>query len=85
MGGVSPAYTKEDMRILVEMSKEGSIAEAYLPEMDYDPEAFKAFLKKKGLFKDVRYLFEIPLEDVPLIINRGDLSGYLKFRMNIFK
>jgi hypothetical protein len=80
-----PAYTKEDMRTLVKMSAEGSIAEAYLPDLDYDPEAFQSLLRAKGLNKDVHYLFEVPLEDVPLIINRGDLSGYMQFRMTVYK
>lgn len=81
----APVYTKEDMQMLVKMSAEGSIAEAYLPDMDYDPEVFQSLLRAKGLMKDVHYLFEVPLEDVPLIINRGDLSGYLKFRMTVCK
>ena len=78
-------YTKEDMQTLQKMSAPTSPAAVYLPELNYKPKAFKELLESYGLKKDVHYLFELPLNQVGLLINQGNISGYLKFRLNVGK
>lgn len=78
-------YTKEDMKILANMSKEGSVARVYLEELDYDPQKFLGLIQEYHLKKDIYYLFEMPLEEIPLLINRGEVSGYLKYRLQVAK
>jgi hypothetical protein len=78
-------YTKEDMQKLAEMSNQTSPPAVFLPNMNYDPKKFLNFLNEYHLSKDVHYLFELPLEDVPLLINKGEVSGYLQFRLSVAK
>lgn len=78
-------YTTDDMKVLHKLSEAGSIPEAYLPELKYSPTKFKALLESYGLKRDVHYLFEMPLREVGLLINRGELSGYLRFRLQVKK
>lgn len=78
-------YTKNDMKILAQMSREGSVAKIYLEELDYDPLEFLKILQKYNLKKDIYYLFELPIEETPLLVNRGDVSGYLQYRLRIAK
>lgn len=78
-------YTKEDMRTLHDMSVEGSPARIYTEETNYSPESFKRILESYGLKKDIHYLFELPLNQVGLLINKGEVSGYLKFRLHVGK
>ena len=78
-------YTAEDMKTLAGMSHPTSPAAVFLPQMAYDPCKFMDLLTSYHLKKDIHYLFEMPLEDIPLLINRGEVSGYLKFRMQIAK
>jgi hypothetical protein len=80
-----PAYTIKDMKTLASMSADGSIASVYLPDVQYSPRKFKDFLLSKGLRKDVNLLFDIPLKQVALLINKGEVSGYVKFRFQIGK
>jgi hypothetical protein len=81
----SPRYTEEDMRTLAKVSNPGSIPAAFLPGMGYSPKMFKEFLESNGLKKDVHYLFEIPIGEVPPLIVQEPLEGYLKFRMIVRK
>lgn len=78
-------YTSEDMKVLANMSQEGSVPSVYLPELKYDPRKFKQLLVDHHLKKDIHYLFEMPLEDIPLLINKGTVSGYLSFRLRVAK
>ena len=73
------------MKTLADMSAPGSPAAVYLPDMDYDPGRFKALLESYNLKKDVYYLYEAPLKEIPKLINKGHLSGYLKYRLEISK
>ena len=68
-------YTKEDMIKYAQMSKEGSIPNCFLPVMNYDPEAFKSFIFDQGLYMDYHLLFVITLEEIPLLINKGETAG----------
>jgi len=78
-------YTKEDMKKLHELSAEGSPAKVYTEETKFSPSAFRKILESFGCKKDVHYLFELPFDEVPLLINRGELSGYLRFRFTVGK
>jgi hypothetical protein len=82
---MAPEYTIEDMKVLAGMSDDESIPANFLPDMDYDPETFKKFLVDNGLVSDAHYLYELPLEDVPLLIDKGNVSGYLRFRFTVGK
>jgi hypothetical protein len=78
-------YTKEDMRTLHEMSAEGSPARIYTAETNFSPISFRKVLESYGLKKDIQYLFELPLNQVGLLINKGEVSGYLRFRLAVAK
>lgn len=78
-------YTKADMKTLHDMSAFGSPAQVYTAETNFSPEAFKRVLESYGLKKDVELLFDLPLNKVGLLINRGEVSGYLKFRLQVGK
>jgi hypothetical protein len=80
-----PRYTKEDMKILAEMAPQYSVPHMYLPDLNYSPKAFKKYLEDRHQTKDVNYLFELPLNELPKLINRGELSGLLQFRLQIGK
>lgn len=79
------SYTTDDMQTLQEMSSPGSPAEVYLPDLDFDPIRFKELLESYGLKKDVELLYELPLTKIGLLINQGNVSGYLKFRLKVGK
>lgn len=78
-----PKYTEEDMRKLAEVSVPGSIPAVFLPGLGYSPKRFKEFLQSRGLKEDVRQLFEMPLEDVPPLLDDESVSGYFKFRLAV--
>jgi len=78
-------YTKEDMRKLNELSVEGSPAKVYTEEANFSPKSFLNILQSYGLKKDIHYLFELPFNEVGLLINKGEVSGYLKFRLYVGK
>jgi hypothetical protein len=78
-------YTRSDMQTLHDMSVFGSPAQVYTEETNYSPSSFKKVLESYGLKKDIHYLFELPLSDVGLLINKGEVSGYLKFRLHVGK
>ena len=78
-------YTKADMQKLHDMSFEGSPARVFTKESNYSPSSFRSILESYGLKKDVYYLYELPLEEVGLLINKGEVSGYLKFRCAVGK
>ncbi len=81
----APIYTKTDMKKLAEMSKEHSPAKIFLEEVNYDPKKFKDILEEYSLNRDILYLYETPIEEIPLLINKGEISGYLKFRLTVGK
>jgi len=80
-----PKYTKEDMKKLAEMSTEGSVPNSYLPDLDYDPDEYKTLLEQYLCKDDVHYMYEVELNEVPLLINDGHISGILKWRLAIGK
>ena len=80
-----PLYTKKDMKTLETMSVEGSPTREFLEIYDYDPKRFQKFLVENGLQKEAQYLFDLPLEEIPLLMDRGEISGYLRFRLTVGK
>jgi len=80
-----PKYTEEDMRRLVDVSSPGSIPVVFLPGLGFSPKKFHEFLKSHGLEKDARYLFELPIGQVPPMYAQEPLHGYLKFRLAVGK
>jgi len=80
-----PHYTKEDMKKLAEMSEEGSITATYLPELNHDPKRFRELLETYNLHTDIKYLFQLPINQVPLLINQGNAHGILQYRLKLSK
>lgn len=80
-----PRYTREDMRTLAKVSTPGSVPAAFLPEFDYDPERFREFLESRGMKEELHYLFEIPFDEVALLIDDEPRIGFLKTRMEMGK
>jgi hypothetical protein len=61
----------------------GSVLETYLDDLEYDPEQFKEFMKK--LPKQYKFLYQIDLGDLPLMINDKTIQGLLNWRFSIGK
>jgi hypothetical protein len=78
-------YTKEDMRLLHNMSKEGSIIRDQLEDLNFDPVLFKEMLESYGLKNEIHYLYELPFEELALYIHKIEGSGYIDFRFRIQK
>ena len=78
-------YTVQDMMKLVDMSVDASVAAIFLEEFDYSPKKFRGFLEEHHLDQDIRYLYEMPFEDLPLEINNAYFMGYISFRLIIGK
>ena len=78
-------YTKENMKRLAERSADTSVPAVFLEEYDYDPKKFRELLESHHLDQDVKYLFELPFEDLPLEINNATYMGYIAFRFDIGK
>lgn len=78
-----PRYTQEDMRRLAEVSAPGSIPAVHLPRLGYSPKKFKEFLESWGLKEDVRQLFEMPITEVPPLMDNDAVVGYFKFRLAV--
>jgi len=85
MGSKYIKYTKDDMRVLHEISKEGSIIRDQLEELDFDPVLFREMLFSYKLNKEIHYLFELPFEELALHIHKIDASGYIDFRFRVGK
>ena len=81
----APRYTKEDMKVLATMAIEGSPAAVFLEDLDYSPLQFRRLLQQYNLTKDIEYLFKMPLREIPKLINQGEVSGYLSFRLKVAK
>lgn len=80
-----PRYTREDMETLAQVSAPGSVPAAFLPEFDYDPERFRGFLEERGLKEELHYLFDLPFDEVVLVLDDEPKIGYLKFRAEVGK
>ena len=80
-----PRFTKADMQCLHNLSEEGTPARIYTEETKFSPGKFRETLERFGLKKDIHYLFECSIDDVIMMINKGEISGYLKFRLQVGK
>lgn len=80
-----PKYTINDMKILENLSETSSVLKHILKKYNYSPLKFKKFLKDHKLKKELYYLFEMPIEEIPLKLKHSEMSGYLTFRMTIGK
>jgi hypothetical protein len=80
-----PSYTKLDMKKLEKISDTSSVLKHILKKYNYDPKKFKTFLEERKLKKELEYLYEIPLSEIPLRLSQTSMSGYLTFRMSIGK
>jgi hypothetical protein len=76
-------YTKEDLLKLKTMVAPGSVLETYLDDLEYDPKKFKEFMKK--LPKQYKFLYQIDLGDLPMMINDKTIQGLLNWRFSIGK
>ena len=76
-------YTKEDLLKLKTMVAPGSVLETELEDMEYDPVQFEVYLKR--LPKQHKFLYDIPLEDLPQRINDQTIQGLLNWRFSIGK
>jgi hypothetical protein len=76
-------YTKEDLIKLRTMVAPGSVLETELEDMDFDPAQFKQFVKK--LSKQYKFLYTIPLEDLPTMMDDQTIMGLLNWRFSIGK
>lgn len=76
-------YTRDDLLQLKTMVAPGSILETELEDMDYDPVKFEALMKK--LPKQYKFVYEIPLEELPTMINDRNIQGLLGWRFSIGK
>lgn len=83
--GDVPKYTCEDMKVLEKVSEPGSVSAEFPSEFDYDPEQFRQFLIEKNLKEELHYLFELPFDEVVLLIDSKPKMGYLKFRAEVGK
>jgi hypothetical protein len=81
----APQFDCDDMKKLAEMSREGSVTHELLEDCDFQPDRFRDLLATHNLKKDLLYLFEMPLTDLPLHINEEHLMGYIKFRVTVAK
>jgi len=81
----APAYTREDMRALSEMSEPGTFLRESMEECEYDPAKVRALLESYHLKKDLLYLFDMPLKDLPKHVDDRMIMGYIRFRFTVRK
>jgi hypothetical protein len=76
-------YTRDDLLKLKTMVAPGSSLEIELEDMDYDPVKFEQYVQRVP--KQHKFLFDIPLEELPLKINDHGIQGLLNFRFSVGK
>lgn len=81
----TPKYTKKDMKRFAEMCEESSPMLMILEEVDHDPIKLRDKLEEYGLHKDIKYIFETPLDEIPLLLDKKEIAGYMSFRLDIGK
>lgn len=73
------------MKKLAELSPETSVAHQFLEDFDYDPKKLQACFEEHHLYEDIKYLYEMPFEELPMQINNATYMGYISFRLNVGK
>ena len=76
-------YTKKDLLKLKTMVAPGSVLEVEFEDMAYDPGQFKEFMKQ--LPKQYKFIYDIPLEELPMKINDRNTQGLLNWRFSLGK
>lgn len=81
----TPTYTKKDMKKFAEMCEKNSPMLMILEDVNFDPIKLKEKLKEYGLNNDIKYLFDTPLDEIPLLLSKNQIAGYMSFRLDIGK
>lgn len=81
----TPTYTKKDMKRFAKMCEKDSPMIMILEDINFDPALLREKLEEYGLHSDIKYLFETPLDDIPLLLDKRQIAGYLAFRLDIGK
>ena len=76
-------YTKEDLKKLLTMCNTGSVFETELIDTDFDPVKFKDFIRP--LKQHFQYLYQVPLNDLPMEMDNKSVTGLINFRFSIGK
>ena len=76
-------YTREDIKELATMSKPGSALHTELEDMDYDPDAFKEYMKQQP--KQYRYIYQTSLDDVFMDMSNPTIQRLMTWRTSIGK
>jgi hypothetical protein len=76
-------YTREDLLRLREFLAPGSIVLVILEGCDYDPEELSVSLCP--LKKEWEFIYETPLNELPLTMNDPRFEGWRRWRLSIGK
>lgn len=76
-------YTREDLKRLHERSNESSPVRIFLPDLDFDPDKFEAWMKQMP--KAHHYIYNVELDDLPTHISNPTIQGYIQWRFDICK
>lgn len=76
-------YTREELKKLHTMCNEGSVFESTLIDIDFDPVKFKEFIRP--LKQHFQYLYQMPLDELPLEMDNKSVTGLINFRFSIGK
>jgi len=88
MGMTIPAepkikYTKEDLESLKNFLSGGSPVHLILDLVGYDPDQFCLYMQK--LKKEWSFIFDTPLNDLPLTMSDTRFEGWRRWRFSIGK
>ena len=76
-------YTRDDMKQLHTMCNSGSVFESELVDMNFDPDKFKEFIRP--LKQHFLYLYQMPLDQLPMEMDNKSVMGLINFRFSISK
>lgn len=75
------SYTQDNLKDLHDCCSQE--LQAILEDINFNPEEFKKMMK--GLPKEYKFLYNTPLEELPLLIHDDRIHGFLMFRFKIGK
>lgn len=76
-------YTKDDLKKLMDNSREGTIVYEHLIQTDCDPEEFKVFMREFP--KEYTLIYHTPLKEIPTMINDPFGQGFVQWRWRLRK
>lgn len=76
-------FTRDDLKNLHTMCNMGSALETVLEDIDYDPVKFKQYIRR--LPTHFKYLYQMPLSELPLEMDNKSVQGLINFRFSISK